>query len=140
MEQHMATLDREISLPPMTFEEFLDWSSEGARAEWVAGRVEILMPVSYAHLAIIRFLILALGYFLSAKNTGILIHAPFLMRLPSRPSGREPDIAVLLNTHRDHLQPAYIEGPADIVVEVTSPESRDRDRIEKYREYAQAGI
>ena len=136
----MATLDKETSLPSMTFEEFLNWSNEETRAEWVDGKVEILMPVSYAHLAITRFLILVLGYFLDVRKMGALIHSPFLMRLPSRPSGREPDVAVILHAHRDRIKSTYIDGPADIAVEVISPESRERDRIEKFREYALAGI
>ena len=124
----------------MTFEEFLDWVKEDARVEWIDGKLETLMPVSLAHLTITRFLIFILEYYINVRGGGTLIHAPFLMRLPSRPSGREPDLAVLLDAHRDRLTATYIDGPADIVVEVISPESRDRDRIEKYREYAEAGV
>jgi len=124
----------------MTFDEYLAWSNEDVRAEWVDGRIETLMPVSLAHLAITRFLIVVLDTFLHLRKLGVLVHAPFLMRLQSRPSGREPDIAVVLDTHNDRLTPTYIDGPADVVVEVISPESRDRDRIDKYREYADAGV
>ncbi len=136
----MVITDREISLPLSTFEEFLAWSNEEVRAEWVDGRVETLMPVSLAHLNITRFLIVVLDFFLNMHRQGVVIHAPFLMRLPSRPSGREPDIAVVLDANRHRLTATYIDGPADVVVEVISPESRDRDRIEKFREYAKAGI
>ena len=136
----MATMDREISLPLMTFEEFLAWSNDETRAEWVDGRVETLMPVSRAHLTVTRFLIFLLEYYLNTKRLGELIHAPFLMRLRSRPSGREPDLAVVLDMHTDRMTSTYLDGPADVVIEVISPESRDRDRIHKYREYAQAGI
>jgi Uma2 family endonuclease len=69
-----------------------------------------------------------------------LVHSEVLIHLPTRPSGRQPDIAIVLNEHHDQLKPTYIEGPADIVIEVISPESQERDRIEKLREYAQAGI
>jgi Uma2 family endonuclease len=124
----------------MTFEEFLAWSNEDSRAEWIDGRVEMLMPVSLVHLKITRFLIFILEYFVSVQRIGTLVHAPFLMRLSSRPSGREPDLAVVLEEHRDRLTSTYIDGPADLVVEVISPESRERDRIEKYREYAEAGV
>jgi Uma2 family endonuclease len=136
----MAIIDRTTILPTMTFDEFLSWSSEESRAERVDGGVQTLAPVSLAHLAITRFLIVVLDFYLNTRRLGTLIHAPFLMRLPSRPSGREPDIAVVLNSSRERLTPTYIDGPADVVVEVISPESRDRDRIEKYREYAEAGV
>jgi Uma2 family endonuclease len=38
------------------------------------------------------------------------------------------------------LRDTYMEGPADLAVEVVSPESRTRDRIEKLREYEKAGV
>jgi Uma2 family endonuclease len=34
----------------------------------------------------------------------------------------------------------YVDGPADLVIEVVSPESRVRDRREKFREYQVAGV
>jgi Uma2 family endonuclease len=37
------------------------------------------------------------------------------------------------------LQNAYLEGPADLVVEITSRDSRARDRGEKFYEYEQGG-
>jgi Uma2 family endonuclease len=42
--------------------------------------------------------------------------------------------------HLDRLHPTFLEGPADLVVGITSPESISRDRGEKYVEYEAAGI
>ncbi len=42
--------------------------------------------------------------------------------------------------HRDRLRPTYIDGPADLAVEIVSPESGGRDRGEKFYEYAQGGV
>jgi Uma2 family endonuclease len=136
----MATLDKETSLPLMTFEEFLNWSNEDTRAEWVEGRVEILVPASIPHQLLTGFLFFLLKLFLQGKDLGLVLDAPTLMRLPLRPSGREPDLLFIAQSKIDQVHHTYIDGPADIVVEVISPESRERDRIEKYREYASAGI
>ena len=136
----MATLDREISLPLMTFEEFLNWSNEDNRAEWVEGRVEILMPASIQHQLLKGFLFFVLKLFLQGKDLGLVLDAPTLMRLPIRPSGRDPDLLFIGKSKLDQVRQNYIDGPADIVVEVISPESRERDRVQKYRECAQAGI
>jgi Uma2 family endonuclease len=38
------------------------------------------------------------------------------------------------------VHPTFIDGPADLVVEVVSPESRTHDRVEKFREYQLAGV
>ena len=73
----MALIEREMSLPLLTFEEFLTSSNLELRAEWVDGRLEMLMPVSLAHLTITRLLIVVLDYFLNLHRLGVLIHAPF---------------------------------------------------------------
>lgn len=38
------------------------------------------------------------------------------------------------------MQGTYLDGPADLVVEVVSPESRGRDRGDKFHEYEQGGV
>lgn len=38
------------------------------------------------------------------------------------------------------LRPNHVEGPADLVVEIVSPDDRDRDRIAKFGEYQQGGV
>lgn len=42
--------------------------------------------------------------------------------------------------HFARLEPTYLDGPADLVVEIVSPESVGRDRGEKFYEYEEAGI
>lgn len=34
----------------------------------------------------------------------------------------------------------YLDGPADLAIEIISPDSRARDRGDKYYEYAEAGV
>lgn len=55
-------------------------------------------------------------------------------------SGREPDLLFVAREHLDRLKDTYLDGPADLVVEIISPESVGRDRGEKYYEYAQGGV
>jgi Uma2 family endonuclease len=62
------------------------------------------------------------------------------MRLPARPSGREPDVLFVAKQHADRVRSTWIDGPADLVVEIVSPESAARDWETKRAEYAAAGI
>lgn len=62
------------------------------------------------------------------------------MRLPTRPSGREPDLLFVANEHANRLRPTYVDGPADLVIEIVSPDSEERDRVTKLAEYEGAGI
>lgn len=55
-------------------------------------------------------------------------------------SGREPDLLFVKNEHAERLKRTYLDGPADLVVEIVSPESAGRDRGEKFYEYEAAGI
>ena len=62
------------------------------------------------------------------------------MRLPSRPSGREPDLVFIAAAHADRLRETYLDGPADLVAEIVSPDSVARDRVDTLAEYEAAGI
>ena len=129
------------SLPQrMTWEEFVAWCDEDTWAEWVDGEVTVLSPASIAHQHLKRFLTILLGLFVRTHNLGEVLDAPTLMRLPSRPSGREPDILFVSREHLDRLRATWIEGPADLVIEIVSPESEERDWETKRLEYAAAGI
>jgi Uma2 family endonuclease len=54
--------------------------------------------------------------------------------------GREPDLLFVTTEHLARLRGTYLDGPADLVLEITSPESIGRDRGEKFYEYAQGGV
>ncbi len=126
--------------PRMTWEEFLAWMGEENRAEWVNGAVELMSPSEVRHQRIMKFLHHLLDAYFSERPVGEAFPPPFLMRLPERPSGREPDLLVLLHEHKERLKTTYLDGPADIVVEIISEESQARDRGEKFAEYEAAGV
>jgi Uma2 family endonuclease len=126
-------------LPRMTFEEFLDWNGD-TYAEWVDGEVILMSPVSSKHQLLAAFLAALLQFFVEANNRGLVLTAPFLMKLAFRPSGREPDVMFIARERLDDLTNVYLDGPADLAIEVISPDSRTRDRKDKYLEYQQAGV
>ena len=72
-------------LPRMTFEEFLEWSDEDTFAEWVDGEVILMSPVSTQHQLLAAFLAALLRFFAEANNRGLVLTAPFLMKLAVRP-------------------------------------------------------
>ena len=125
---------------PATFEEFLAWSDEDTRAEWVDGEIVPMAPASLEHQEMLDFLNDLVKHFVRQHQLGRVYFAPVLMRLPSRPSGREPDLLFVAAAHADRLRETYIDGPADLVVEIVSAESDARDHGEKFVEYEAAGI
>lgn len=124
---------------PITFEEFLAWPEEG-RIEWVDGKVVRLSPNNLDHQRLLDFLNDLIKIYVRARSLGEVFLAGVIIRLPTRPSGREPDVVFVATAHLDRLTPTYINGPADLVVEIISTESTARDRGEKFAEYEAAGI
>ena len=122
----------------MTYQEFLNWADEDTLAEWMNGKVIMTSPASLRHQLIAQFLGRVLAGYVEAERLGIVISAPFQMKLEQ--SGREPDVLFLAENHRDRLRATYLDGPADLVIEILSPESIGRDRGEKFYEYERAGI
>ena len=125
-------------LPRMTYEEFLAWADEDTLAEWVGGEVTMSSPASDEHQDILRFLTAILSAYTEAHHLGVIRPAPFQMRLAQ--SGHEPDLIFLANAHAERRKPTYLDGPADVVVEIVSPESAAHDRGEKFYEYEAASI
>jgi Uma2 family endonuclease len=121
----------------MSYEEFLEWCDEDTWAEWVDGEVIVLSPASDRHQDLARFLTAVLSVFTETRELGTVRPAPFLMKLER---GREPDVLFVAREHLDRLKENYLDGPADLVVEIVSPDSVERDRGTKFVEYEAAGV
>ncbi len=136
----MASAITEAADLRVSFESFLTRPDDDRRAEWVDGRIDYRMPASLAHQLLCKILLAILDLFVSKNDLGTVLVSPFLMRLTLRPSGREPDLLIVSTENQQHLRNTYLDGPADLAVEIVSPESRERDRAEKFDEYAAAGV
>ncbi|MDZ4765188.1 MAG: Uma2 family endonuclease [Chloroflexota bacterium] len=123
----------------VTFEEFLTLDIEG-RAEWVDGKVEEHISVTWGHNDLIGFLYVLLKIFLQRKKLGVIALPGYPMKLPELKRGREPDLLVVLHTHRERLKPTFLDGAADICIEIVSEESVKRDYETKFKEYQAAGV
>lgn len=122
----------------MTYEEFLAWADEDTPAEWVDGEVVMNSPVNLRHEDVEAFLVDLLKTYTTVHSLGKVLSSRFQMKLPA--SGREPDLLFVATQHLDRLRDTYLDGPADLVVEIVSPESAGRDRGDKFYEYRAAGI
>jgi Uma2 family endonuclease len=132
-----AESDRQLT----TYEEFLN-RYDDVHAEWVDGRVVLLATPSTRHQDLSGFLCSLLRLYAEHHRLGKVLPAPYQMKITARGkiSGREPDIVFIATHHLDRLRDLYLDGPADMVVEIISPDSRLRDRQEKLAEYEAAGV
>lgn len=122
----------------VTYEEFLHLVDEDSLAEWVDGTIEVSSPANRRHQDIGKFLLSALTAFVDVHALGTVMNAPFQMKIVR--SGREPDVMFIANERLDRMTPTYLDGPADLVIEIISPESVVRDRETKFAEYQEAGV
>jgi Uma2 family endonuclease len=71
---------------------------------------------------------------------GELRRDPFNMKTGPKLPGRAPDILFVAKKNLKRLKKTYLQGPADLAIEIVSPGSRAIDRGDKYFEYEQGGV
>lgn len=133
-------LEKEIPKRKISFEEFLNWCDEDVRAEWVDGEIILEPPASYEHQNLNGFLVTLLRIYVRRKDLGWIGHAPFAMRLPKFSRAREPALLFVSSERLNIVKETYLDEPADLVVEIVSKESTERDKSDKFREYEISGI
>jgi Uma2 family endonuclease len=109
-------------------------------AEWVDGRVILMSPISVFHDEVQIFLIRLLAEYVEERDLGRVLQVPFQMRLRDVRRGREPDLSFVRKANAARLTRTYIDGPADLAIEIVSPESEVRDREAKFLEYQIGGV
>jgi Uma2 family endonuclease len=108
--------------------------------EWVGGEIIKMSPVQLVHKLLETYLLKFLEAYFALKPIGTVVGAPFVMRVDATDSRREPDLQVILKTNPGQLTDTAMIGPADICIEVVSPESVARDYGEKFAEYERGGV
>ena len=118
--------------------EQFDALPDDTKAELIDGELIYTMPVNERHNAAQLFIQTVLSLYVVKQGLGRVFTDQLEMRLGSQRF--VPDVSFVRTEHLDRVLPTRIEGPADLVVEVLSPESAARDRGIKLRQYAAAGV
>ncbi len=134
----------DLAKPPpaekVTYEQFLEWLDENTFGEWVDGEVVPMSAASAQHQDVSGFLAALLRLYAEERTSGMVLAAPFQMRLSRIRRGRAPDLMFIAKEHLTQLKPSFLDGPADCVIEVASPDSALNDRGTKYAEYEAGGV
>jgi len=124
----------------MTYEEYLHAPDIDHHTEWVDGEVIPMMSISRAHAEVQLFLLELLLPFLRRHPVGRVYVEPFQMKVGPALSGRSPDAFFVRNEHLGRIHDLFLEGPADLVVEILSPGTESVDRGDKFLEYESGGV
>ena len=122
----------------MSFEEYLE-AYDGVHAEWVGGRVYVMSPGNEPQGRLSRFLASIIQYWADVHALGETYVNAYPVRLNDQ-TAREPDVFFIRKENADRAQGTFVDGAADLVIEVVSPSTRAVDRGVKYYEYEQAGV
>ena len=124
----------------LSFDEFiLAPQFNGRHVEWVEGEVIEKMSVSLTHSLLVVFLATLLRI-VAEQEGGQVLADQFLMRLEDQERGREPDIIYVAPENESRLLSNYLDGPADLAIEVISRGSEVVDRGAKFEEYERGGV
>ena len=120
-------------------EEYLD-KYAAYYCEWVNGKVTRIAASYLTHMETVMYFSTLFDTYFALQPIGRIVRAPFVMRLERVNSMREPDIQVILEANAHNLTEYFMNAPANICIEVASPDSSGRDRGEKFAEYERAGV
>ncbi len=124
--------------PRKTLQDFLALPDE-TRAELIDGELTVMTASPFTpHQRASLQLTLHLAPFLDSGPKGLLLTAPMDVHLPSGDIV-EPDL-LWVSEQRRGMVKRYIEGAPDLLVEILSPSSLDRDRHVKKALYARNGV
>ena len=104
----------------MTYEQFLEWLDDETHAEWVDGWVVPMSPIGGLHDQLVAFLRALMRLFLEAHPVGQDRGDPFQMKTGPDLPGRAPDLIFIASENLSRLHKTFLEGPADIAVEVAN--------------------
>lgn len=109
------------------------------RFEFAEGRLIPMSPPSTEHSDAMGLLYAVMRAYAEAKGAGQVKPDSYAQRV--RPGVvRIPDVAFFRESNVGRMGRTHSEGASDLIVEVVSPDSRVRDRRDKFFEYAKAGV
>jgi Uma2 family endonuclease len=123
--------------PRKTVEDFMNLP-EGSRAELIDGDIFMSPSPRTKHQIVVGNLFALLREHVSRRSLGRVFVAPLDVHLPSGDIV-EPDIFFVSNENLEIVQD-WVRGTPDLIIEVLSPDGRERDRIVKRDLYARNGV
>jgi Uma2 family endonuclease len=109
---------------------------DGEKADLIDGVIYMASPDNTDAGDLFIWLVWVIAGFVEHHDLGKVYGSRISFKLDDKNSP-EPDIAVVLNRHLDRVERGYILGPADLAIEIVSPESVERDYEKKRKLYEQ---
>ena len=128
-----------IVKPGLTEEDFYRLADEDNDWEFLDGRIVMHSPASNQHEALFSFLLTLLNAYVGEKGGAMVRGSRYPMRLDPNWSP-EPDLMVIRDDRRGRMLRKYLDGPADLIIEIASDSDPRLDVREKLPRYREAGV
>jgi len=126
-------------VPKLTYEEFRQLPEDGKRYELIRGEVHLTPAPTTGHQFILRKLTTSLDAYVAKRQLGEVFFAPLDVRL-GVDTALQPDLIFVSRARGQIIQPDFIAGAPDLVVEILSPSTATHDRATMLPWYAEAGV
>jgi Uma2 family endonuclease len=123
----------------LTYDDFLLFPDDGKRHELIDGEHYVTPSPSRKHQAIVWNLTVRIGTYLEANPVGRAFGAPFDVVF-SQFDVVEPDLLFISNARLEVLTTKNVQGAPNLVVEIGSPSTRQRDETIKRKLYERFGV
>jgi Uma2 family endonuclease len=124
---------------PYTFEHFCEMVREDQKADLINGYIYMGSPENTDANELFGWLFSLMTLFVQKKKLGKVYGSRVAFRLDQHNSP-EPDIGFVRSDHLNRVERGRVNGPADLAVEIVSPDSVERDYETKRAQYERAGI
>lgn len=121
----------------LTYEDYSQ-IDDGNRYELANGELVLMSPAPSVTHQIISFQ-MQKRISQSCDSDYLILNSPIDVIL-SITEVRQPDLIIISKKRLNIVRKHGIEGPPDLVVEISSPSSRKRDKVDKLKSYAYYGI
>jgi Uma2 family endonuclease len=122
-----------------TFDDFCTLVREDQKADLIDGVIYMTSPENTEANDLFGWILGLMKFFVAARGLGKVFGSRVAFRLDDR-NGPEPDVAFVRKDRLHLVRRGYVKGPADLAVEIVSPESVERDYVKKRRQYQEAGF
>jgi Uma2 family endonuclease len=123
----------------VTFDEFCDRVSEDQKADLLDGVIYMASPENTDANEVFGWLFAILKMYVIENDLGQVFGSRVAFKIDET-NGPEPDIAFVAKARASLIKRGRVEGPPDLAIEIVSPESVERDYLQKKTLYQNAEV
>lgn len=129
-----------MAAPQITWRDLQQAPNDGKRREAIGGELYVTPAPGVRHQRVSQRLELQLIRLLQEPGHGEVFHAPIGVEFPATGEGVQPDILFVSNEREGIIADDWLRGAPDLVVEILSPTTAERDRGLKRELYERQGV